>query len=138
MKGRKAQMDGKRRNPFKTQRTNLQEDRKLVGAYLPLPFTNHLRLLSVYFEKSLQNILQEIITQWSDAVGKSEKEIMDVLIDRAVNEWQRRVLESGRLSKKKQEKYLEEIQTTLKRKKVSKAHLEYIMKKLKGKVGCIE
>jgi hypothetical protein len=131
-------MKGKGRNPFRSQQSMMQEKSKLVGAYLPLPFADYLRLLSVYFEKSLQGILQEIIVQWGNTVGKSEKEIMDILIERAVLEWQRRIIEKGDIGKKEQEQYLQEIQNALECKKIAKKHLDYMVKKLKGKVGCIE
>jgi len=127
-----------KRNPFKSQREKAQDKSKLVGAYLPLPSANCLRLLSVYFGKSIQGILKEIIMQWVNTVEKTEKEIMDILIERAVFEWQRRVIESGNMSKKEQEQYMCEIERNLRRKKITKSHLEYIINKLKSKVGCIE
>ncbi len=114
-----------------------QERSKLVGAYLPLPLANRLRLLSVYYEKSLQRILQEIIVEWDNAVNKSEKEIVGALIERAAVEWQRRVMESGQISRQAQEEYVQEVLSALKRRKISKYHMDVIMEKLIRKVGSI-
>jgi len=130
-------MKGEKRNPFKIQQIAQQEKSRLVGAYLPLPFADYLRLLSVYFGKSLQSILQELLVEWSNTINKSEKEIMNELIERAVLEWQRRIVESGKIDRKKQEQFLQEIQAALLHKKITKKHLEYIVTELKNKVGSI-
>ncbi len=125
-------------NPFKNPQMIQQEQGKLVGAYLPLPLADRLRLLSVYFGKSLQAILQEIIGQWITSVDKSEKEIIDALVERAVMEWQRRVIESGEMDRQKQDNYLKEIRAALQRRKVAERHIDSVAGKLKRKVGGIE
>jgi len=131
-------MEGEKRNPFKIQQVIQQEKSRLVGAYLPLPFADYLRLLSVYFGKSIQSILQELLVEWSNTIDTTEKEIMDELINRAVLEWQRRVLESGKIDRKRQEDFQQEIKTVLVHKKITKKHLDYIVSELKNKVGSIE
>ncbi len=130
---------GEKRNPFNRNLQSQQRGpRKLVGAYIPLPLANRLRLLSVYYGKSLQGILEELISEWDKATDKSEKEIIDALVERAVMEWQRRMMESGTLSRQEQEDYIRELQSVLQRRKVSKYHVDIILDKLKRKVGAIE
>ncbi len=124
------------RNPFKNPQQH-EEQSRLVGAYLPLPLAEQLRLLSLYYDKSLQNILQEIIMEWYNTVNKSEKEIIETLVERAIVEWQRRVMESGEISRQKQEEYIEETKDTLRRRKISERHINTIIDKLKIKVGSI-
>lgn len=125
-----------KRNPFPHPQST-QEQSKLVGAYLPLPLANRLRLLSVYYDKSLQNILQQLIDEWSNSVNMSDKEILKALIERAVIEWQRRVMESGQISRQEQEQYLQETKSALKRRKIANHHINIIMDALKNKVGSI-
>lgn len=126
----------KKRDPFKTEQLPMIKNSKLVGGYVPLPLADHLRLISVYKSKSLQNMFQEIIEKHCRE-SKSEKEIIEILVEKAVMEWQRRIMESGKISKIEQEKYMREIYSILKRRKVAERHINVILSKLKYKVGSI-
>jgi len=128
----------KKENPFRNPYKIRGENSKLVGGYIPLPLADRLRLLSVYYERSAQNLLREIIEEWNKAIGKSEEEIIETLVERAVVEWQRRILESGTISRRAQEDYINELSETLARKKVASHHIDIILGKLKLKVGSIE
>lgn len=127
----------KKRDPFKNQQLPKIKNSKMVGGYISLPLADHLRLISVYYGKSLQNIFQEIIEEWCRKINKSEKEITEVLTERAIAEWQRRIMESGKISRIEQEKYMREIYSILKRRKVAERHINIILNKLKYKVGSI-
>lgn len=127
-----------KRDPFKDPQQHEQEQSRLVGAYLPLPLADHLRLLSVYYGKSIQSILQELITEWMNTVNKPEKEVIDALVERAVVEWHRRIMEAGEISRQQQEEYIEEIKDTLlRRRKLADHHADKVVEKLKRKVGSI-
>ena len=128
----------KKRDPFKIEQLPKVKNSKLVGGYIPLPLADHLRLISVYYNKSLQNIFQEIIEEWCRKINKSEKDIIEILTEKAVVEWQRRVMESGKISRIEQEKYIREIYSILKRRKVAERHINVIINKLKYKVGTID
>ena len=126
-----------KRDPFKAEHFPKVPNSKLVGGYIPLPLAEHLRLLSIYHGESLQSILRKIIAEWCRDVDKSEKEIIETLVEKAVFEWQRRIVQTGKISKIEQEKYLREIQTILKRRKVAGRHINIILSELKYKVGAI-
>ncbi len=128
----------KKRDPFKIEQLPKVKNSKLVGGYIPLPLADHLRLISMYYNKSLQNIFQEIIEGWCRKINKSEKYIIEILTEKAVMEWQRRVMESGKISRIEQEKYIREIYSILKRRKVAERHINVIINKLKYKVGTID
>lgn len=128
----------KKRDPFKIEQLPKVKNSKLVGGYIPLPLADHLRLISMYYNKSLQNIFQEIIEEWCRKTNKSEKYIIEILTEKAVMEWQRRVMESGKISRIEQEKYIREIYSILKRRKVAERHINVIINKLKYKVGTID
>jgi len=128
----------KKRDPFKIEQLPKVKNSKLVGGYIPLPLADHLRLISMYYNKSLQNIFQEIIEEWCRKINKSEKYIIEILTEKAVMEWQRRVMESGKISRIEQEKYIREIYSILKRRKVAERHINVIINKLKYKVGTID
>jgi len=120
-----------KRNPFKgnaSQKT--QERAKMVGGYLPAELADRLRLLSVYHGRSFQSILQQITTEWSEEIGKTDDEIIEELAEKAMAEWNRRTSE-GEANEKQRDAYLREVRNILRRKKVSEHHIERLINKMK-------
>jgi len=130
------------RDPFKTIRdSSAYLTGKLVGGNIPLPVANHLQLLALYRETSIQKTLQTIIEEWC-----SEKEtiecIIETLADRAFLEWTRRlaaypneVLKTLHMDTLRFE-YLEENRVWLQRHKITDPkHIKDIIYALSIKMG---
>lgn len=127
-----------KKNPFKnTKQQDAQENTKLVGAYLPVSLVEHLRLLALYCEDSLQGLVQKVLSEWLENVNMPEKKIISELVERAYSEWGRRLETENKhtvAGVRLQKKYLEEIEDRLRRRKVSEDHINRILRELENKM----
>ena len=108
----------------------------MVGAYIALPMATHLRLLSVYYETSLQDIVEQALSDWCVNKNKSGSEIMGELVGRACAEWERRKKEQGGAhNQRKYLEYLKELENRLKRKKIPWEHIEVILTRVENRLA---
>lgn len=117
-----------RENLFAKKRKARTIDSRLVGGYLPLPVAERLRLIALYKGSSIQNILQNIIEDWSNKF-ESDDVIINEVAKLAKEEWKRRRIESipGDYSL-----YLEEVVSLLKKRKISEKYIDEIIEILRG------
>ncbi len=125
-----------KKNPFQNTRASQDEEEKtkLVGGYIPVSLAHHLRLLSIYYENPLQIIIQQVLSDWCDSIGKTKKEIIGELVGRATSEWSRRKAES-KMSQKQYLEYLTEIEERLKKKKVSSDDINAILTRVENRIA---
>lgn len=109
-------------NPFQDNK------QRFVGAYVPPPLADYLRLISMSEKKSISNLLQKMIEEKIEK--NDESVIIAMIIEQAINEWERRA-GSGTMKKRA---YLKEIENELRRKKVSKRHISLILKDLQDRI----
>ncbi len=124
----------KKRNPFQPRQQEKKEDHRMIGGYFPLHIADRLRLLSIYYEESVQGTLQAIIENWiSENADKTDDVILEDLSARACSEWRRRT--GGRKAgKKEKEEYVKEMGSILKRRKMPEQYIDALLKALKAKM----
>lgn len=116
----------KKNNPFIKKNTKIPiQQKKLVGAYLPLPLANEISLLSVYLNQNIQDIIKIAIESWKKELNKSEEEIIHELSTQAYDCWTQQGEEYPSF-----EKYKKELIETLGRRKVSTRHTELIIEEM--------
>ena len=112
-------------NPFQTKKQKKRENQKMVGGYFPLSLVQRIRLLAVYQGRSVQNIFQQIVEQWSESADvKPNDVVIKELAKRAFEEWERRKNNENEVQISE---YLKELNLVLTRRKVSRHHIEEIL-----------
>lgn len=125
----------KKLNPFQNKITKASDDEtKLVGGYIPATMAERLRLLSIYYEKSLQLIIKESLENWYASYGNPDKSIIEELSDRAVAEWNRRKKEN-KMTQKQYLGYLKELEERLEKKKLSSDNIQAILIRIEDKIA---
>jgi len=79
--------------------------------------------------------LKQVLSEWWEHTGKSEETIINDLVDKASEEWKRRVGEEGiKPNNSTIDKYIAEAETRLRKRRVSDKHIEQITSKLKHRM----
>lgn len=104
-----------------------------VGAYLPPPLVDYLRLISVQRGQSLQRTLEDLVINQRNQ--ESEEDILTKLIDQAVNEWYSQI-DQGSISggREEQKAFMTGIEDKLCKKKISPIHIKALLPQIKGKI----
>ncbi len=127
----------RRLDPFQTERdSETYLCGKLVGGHVPLPLADYLRLLALYYEKSIQGTLQTIIQEWCYDREPIET-IAEVLADRAYLEWRRRLNEYQINANTPQRRaaYITEVRERLHKHKVNNPqHIDAVVVSLTNKM----
>lgn len=113
--------------------TSLFKRTGFVGAYLPPPLVDYLRLISVQRGQSLQRTLEDLVINQRNQ--ESEEDILTKLIDQAVNEWYSQI-DQGSLSggREEQKAFMMGIEDKLRKKKISPIHIKALLPQIKGKI----
>ncbi len=125
-----------KKNPFQnTCKNNDEEEKtKMVGGYIPISLANRLRLLSIYYEKPLQTIIQQVLSEQVNSINKTDDEIIVELANRAAAEWNRRESENI-MTQKQYLEYLAELEERLKKKKVSLDDIHSILTQIENTIA---
>ena len=75
------------KNPFVEEKEEKEE--KMIGGYVPIDMANYLRLSSIHQERSLQNLLIEILSSWRVTQGKLPDTMIEHLAQKAFAEWEK-------------------------------------------------
>lgn len=122
------------KNPFVEEKEEKEE--KMIGGYVPIDMANYLRLSSIHQERSLQNLLIEILSSWRVTQGKLPDTMIEHLAQKAFAEWEKWEW----AGKRTQTEYLKEIETHLSNLKMPEDYTTQILdrtaiKLSKGKCG---
>ena len=124
---------GKKRNPFGKRLNPPQKPSKLVGGFLPLQLADYVCLLAVYHGQSVQSEIHDAVVGRVALVGKSEGQIIEALVEEAACEWRERVAQGrSKADVDTRARYMQEIEASLRRRKVSEPHKAAIMSALIG------
>jgi predicted CopG family antitoxin len=107
-------------NPFQN------TEQRFVGAYVPPPLADYMRLLCMSGKTSVSSMIQEMLEQKREK--QDEYQIIQIIAEQALEEWVRR----GETGADQKKAYLKEVERELKRKKISKLHTTLIMGRVKG------
>ncbi len=125
MSGRVRKLDRKKASPFRT----AQESTKFIGAFLPPPLVDQVRLVAVARGQSLQKLVQEVLQNWSQWSPDAIPEVaITCLAERAISEWERRVAAGAvKDSKRQVTQFLKEVASELRRKKLAEHYVEMVV-----------
>ncbi len=107
-------------NPFQN------AEQRFVGAYVPPPLADYMRLLCMSEKKSISSMLQEMLQQKREK--QDEYQVIHIIAEQALEEWERR----GETGVDKKKIYLKEVEKELKRRKIAKLHTTLILGRVKG------
>ncbi len=114
-----------KRNPFKSPIKQSEENEEFVGAYLPLPLVNYLRLLSANYGVSVQKTIQLLLEREMEEDKTPKDVVVEELVNKATDEWYRRKDEGITESR---DDYLAEIKKELTRRKILEEDQDEILK----------
>ncbi len=113
-----------RDNPFRA-------EQRFVGAYVPPPLADYLRLLGVKENKSTSTLLQEML----ELRQKTEptEEVIKTLLEQAINEFNRR-MENQPEGIMKKRAYVKEVERGLRKKKAADEHITTLIEQIQDRI----
>lgn len=104
-----------------------------VGAYLPPPLVDYLRLISFQREQSNQQSIEDLLNAQKER--EPEGEIISNLISHLVKNWEYHLeREEASGNQEQQKAFLKEVETRLNKKKLSGVHINVIMAGLQERI----
>jgi len=104
-----------------------------VGAYLPPPLIDYLRLISFQRGKSNQQTIEDLLN--AQKSQEPEEEVITRLIGQLVEDWKYHLERAEASGNQEQQKtFIKDVESRLNKKKLSGAHISIIMAALQERI----
>jgi hypothetical protein len=112
---------------LKNKKKTKSSQKKVVGAYLPLPLVQQLALYAIVVEGSPSTVIEELVSEKMQSNNLSKEKLIDAVADCLVRSW---LVYTKEFPKKSYKTFLKSVETELVKKMLDEDTVKQIIEKI--------